>query len=158
VEYKSVVEWLQTCPNLMNLWAISATIQEYTDVIKVNDIASLYSNVTVQYADDRCRISGIPQDDYYITYTINCYRDYVENQNDYNFNIYDETQSVCDWLIQQQNELKLPIINGTQVYFVECMTPLPLEQWVDEEGKIIAYYVTFRLHFPNPAQRVDYMI
>lgn len=157
-EFNSVVEWLQTCPALANLWAVSGTIQDYNNVVKVNDVAPLYSNASVKMVDGRARVSGVPNDDYYITYTIQCFKNYEENANGYNLSAYDDTQDVCDWLIEQQNTMQTPVLKGQQVYFIECLTPVPLEQWVDSDMKTIAYYVTVRLHIKNPAKRVEYKV
>ncbi len=157
-KFEYVFNWLKTCPPLAGLWAISAEIQEWTDVLFLNNTAPLYSEITIKYIDGKTRVTLIPTADYNETYTINIYRPFAENANEFNIDVFNKTQQVCDWMIKKQNNAELFEIGGKPVYAVELLTPSPIMRGVDADNSLTGSYISIRVHMPNPAKRVDYFV
>lgn len=158
ISFEGVFNWLKTCPYLMNLWAISATVQAWNDVFFYNNSTPLYSEITRVYMDGQTRVTLTPTTDYSKTYTINAYRPFAENADAFNIDVSNQTQQVCDWIIEQQNNATLFNINGKSVYAVELLTPSPEPRGTDADNSLIGYYISFRVHMENPAKRVDYYV
>lgn len=157
-KFEDVHNWLKTCPYLMNLWAISATMGEMQEVLFLNSTTELYANVTTNYKDGRIRVTMEPTPDYSETYTINAYKPIIENANEFNIDAFNQAQQACDWILEQQNNFQLFEINGETVYAVELLTPSPIEVGVNEDSKLVQYYISIRVHMKNPAKRVDYFV
>lgn len=157
-KFEDVFNWLKTCPSLMSLWAISATVQGWNDVLFLNNTSELYNNITINYKDGETRITMSPSKDYSETYTITAYRPFAENADTFNIDAFNQTQAACDWILQQQNENHLFEIDGKPIYAVELLTPSPIMQGTDTDNSLIGYYISIRLHMANPAKRVDYFV
>lgn len=162
-KFEDVFNWLKTCPYLANLWAISADLQAWNDVLFWSSSTDLYKYVPRKYVDGKIQISMIPTEDYSETFTINAYRPFAENADTFNIDAFNQTQKVCDWIIEQQNEAVLPTIDGRSVYAVELLTPSPSIRGYDVSndtysGKVLGYFISFRIHMNNPAKRVDYFV
>lgn len=157
-KFEDVFNWLKTCPNLVNLWAISAEISSWQDVLFLNNTTALYEEITTDYTTDKTRVTLKPMADYSETYTINSYKPIAPNADQYNIDAFNQSQQVCDWILEQQNNATLFDIDGKSVYAVELLTPSPIPRGTDGDNSLISYYISIRVHMPNPAQRVDYYI
>lgn len=157
-KFEDVFNWLKTCPFLLDLWAISATVGDWQDVLFLNNTTPLYNEITTSYKDGRTRVTLTPTTDYSETYTINAYRPFAENADSFNIDAFNQTQQACDWIIEQQNNTELFEINGKPVYAVELLTPSPIMRGTDADNSLIGYYISIRVHMENPAKRVDYFV
>lgn len=158
IAFEDVFNWLKTCPYLMSLWAISATVQAWNDVLFFNNSTSLYESMATEYKDNRVRITLKPTTDYSETYTINAYRPYSENADSFNIDAFNRTRQVCNWIIEQQNNAELFEVDGKPVYAVELLTPSPMMRGTDADNSLIGYYISIRVHMENPAKRADYYV
>ncbi len=157
-KYSEIFEYMRKCPELENLWSIAATEdvgvnvilpQGASDAVEYNETLDVYGNY-------ECDI--VPYPSVYEDYQINCYKIYDVNDNStpaQNINVMsiDEVQSVCDWVMQQNEKGNLPKIKGRKVVAIECNPMIPQVRAVNREENIIAYFVTIRIRYVNPIKR-----
>lgn len=158
-------DFFRTCPLLENLWSIAAV-----ENIGVYVILPQGTSAEVQYVDSldvlgnyKCEIVPFPS--VYEDYQINCYVDYDVNddqdpQRNINVLKLDEVQSICDWIKEQNENGNLPDITGEKVVSIECLPYRPQVRYVNEQEKLIAYFITVRIRYVNKAQRrsVEYEV
>lgn len=155
-KFEDVFNWLKTCPYLINLWAISATVGDWQKVLFLNNTSALYNVETTTYTDGTKHVSMQPTTAYSEIYTINAYTPMAENADVFNIDAFNQTQLACDWIRQKQNEGDLFEIEGKPIYAVELLTPSPMMRGTDADNHLNVYYISIRIHMENPAKRDDY--
>ena len=153
-----IFDYLRTCPQLADLWSIGAS-----EDIGVKVILPQGASQKVKYEDFidtmgtyNCDI--VPYASVYEDYQINCYQHLDTNDSSapqYNVNVlnFDEVQSICDWIGEQNDNNNLPELTGKKVIAVECNPFIPQIRFVDSERNIIGYFITVRIRYVNTAQR-----
>ena len=157
-KYTEIFEYFRQCPQLENLWNIGAT-----ENVGVKVILPQGSSARVQYKDSidvcgnyTCEI--VPYYSVYEDYQINCYQPLDTTDNSapgLNLNVMslDEVQSICDWVMEQNDIGNLPEITGKKVVSIECNPCIPQVRYVNEVENTIAYFITVRIRYVNTAQR-----
>ena len=150
-----IFNYFRQCPQLNDLWSIGATEDVGIKVIFPNGSSQPFQyseslNVNGEY---ECDISVTPS--VYEDYQINCYTYYDTSDNsapEYNINVlnFDEVQSICDWVKEQNENKNFPEITGKNVVSVECLPFIPQIRYVNQEENTVAYFITVRIRYVNP--------
>lgn len=153
-----IFDFMRKCPALENLWSIGATEGSGVKVILPQG-----ASAKVQYQEHIDMTGGynceiVPYPSVYEDYQINCFQTFDakdssrpnENLNVLNF---DEVQSICDWVAEQNDCGNLPLISGKKVVSIECNPFIPQIRYVNTQENIIAYFITMRIRYVNAAQR-----
>lgn len=164
-KYANLVNYFRQCPQLENLWSIAATEDRGTSVILPQG-----ASPAVQYNNEFVDIDGdyscdiVPYPSVYEDFQINCYKWYDVNDSsepERNVNVlsYDEVQSICDWIREQNERNNFPQI-GEQIVSIDCEPFVPQIQYVNSQEEVVAYFITVRIRYVNPrrAKAVEYEI
>lgn len=153
-----IFNYMRSCPKLSDLWSIAAT-----EDMGVKVILPLGASPAVEYREhidvtDFYECDVIPYPSVYEDYQINCFQAFDasdSNAPDYNVNIlnFDEVQSICDWIAEQNENNNLPVITGKKVVSIECNPFIPQIRYVNVQENIIAYFITVRIRYVNTAKR-----
>ena len=153
-----IFNYMRECPQLSDLWSIAGV-----EDVNVNVILPQGASAKRQYIDsvdiiDEYQCEIVPYDRYYEDYQINCYKYYDVSDSsspEINVNVpkFDEVQSICDWVAEQDEALNLPQITGESVVAVETNPHIPQIRFVNEKEGIVCYFITVRIHFKNKAKR-----
>lgn len=147
-----ITKWLMNCPQLSSVWNISAEEIDGANVIMPAGTS------TKRSISDKIDITGfytadiIPLPSVYEEYQINCYKNFANNDNDYNILQYDEVEAIIDWINEQDEQMNFPEITGKKVVAVETLPFIPQIRGVDPETGLICYYITLRITYVNIAQ------
>ena len=158
-DFNVIYEWLKNgCEALYNLWVVSSILDDRCNTIQPNSAENMYEVTAERYTDRGMKYVFTPREPYYFDVDIICYRACYKDQNDYNMDTLEEVQSVCDWLIEQQNSGNVPKFETYPCYQIECLTPRPFirntYEWDASPGGIIVdYAVTVRFYTKNPAKQ-----
>lgn len=157
-KYSDLFTWLRQCPELSDLWSIAAT-----EDIGVKVILPQGSSQRVQYSDGLDTLGGyeceiVPYPSIYEDYQINCYMPYDPKDSSapqHNMNVLtlDEVQNIIDWITEENENFRLPEINGERVVSVECIPVVPQIRYINLEESTIGYFITVRLRYVNRAKR-----
>ena len=147
-----LTSWLLKCPTLAAVWNISAEMADGVNVVlpagsSERRTTSSKIDVTNCY---ECDIAPLPT--IYETFQINCYRQFAENENDFNVLKYEEVESVIQWIMAQDEAQKFPEFDGEKVIAVDCIPFQPQIRGVEPTSRLICYYVTLRVSYVNMAQ------
>lgn len=154
-KYKELFEWLMQCPKLSESWFLKAEEKDYASVIVPAGTADPTMSIDAQdYSDGGMKLDFIPRDVYYEDYQINAYVEAVSQDNGFNLTRLEDTQAICDWLIEQRNGELLPSLTGVDVYNVDIVTPNPVIRGIDQETGLIGYFITIRIYRNNPFRRI----
>lgn len=153
-DFEQIFEWLKECPELYNLWVISSLLKDDKNILQPNSTSNMYNVNCEKYVDNRKKISFIPVEPYYFDIDIICYRSLYGDENQDNIEVQKKLQSVCDWLIEQQNTDNTPY---EECYQVECLNPKPFIRGAyqdnDSNTVLVDYAVTVRFYTDNPAKK-----
>lgn len=163
-KYANLVNYFRQCPQLENLWSIAATENR-----GVNVILPQGASTAVQFSESvdvdgvyECEIE--PYLSVYEDFQINCYKWYDANDTskpEKNVNVlsYDEVQSICDWIREQNEKNNFPDI-GEKIISIDCEPFTPQIQYVNSQEEIVAYFITVRIRYVNPRKKkvVEYDI
>ena len=158
-DFNKIYDWLkENCEPISNLWAVSSLLEDGFNMIQPNSSQNMYDVDYESYADSQRRYIFKPREPYFFDVDIICYRAAYTGHNDENLETLNEIQSVCDWLINQQNIGGVPTLTSAECYQVECLTPKPFIRGVYDwngspGGFIVDYAVTVRFYTDNPAKR-----
>ena len=154
-KYQIIFEYLKQNPILSSLWCIGAEEEEGQNVVLPQGTSQ-----AMGFENEMVDVNGIysgthaPMARVYEDFQINCFR-YVDINNNQepsvNLNVrtLEEVQSICEW-IEKQNEVgNFPKLNEA-VIAIECNPFNPQIRYVDLSEKIIAYFITVRVHYLNP--------
>ena len=156
-KYANLVNYFRQCPELKKLLGI-AGVEERGNYIILPQGAS----PAVQFDDGidclgnyECEIT--PYSSVYEDFQINCYKWYDVNDTsrpDGNVNIlsYDEVQSICEWVREQNDNNNFPDI-GEKVVSIDCEPFVPQIQYVNAPEEIVAYFITVRVRYVNPRKK-----
>lgn len=156
-KYANLVNYFRQCPGLKKLLGI-AGVEERGSCIILPQGAS----PALQYSDCvdvdgiyKCKIE--PYLSVYEDFQINCYKWYDVNDTsrpDGNVNVlsYDEVQSICDWVREQNERNNFPDI-GEKVVSIDCEPFVPQIQYVNSQEEIVAYFITVRVRYVNPRKK-----
>ncbi len=152
--FELIHKWLKQCPELNKLWVVSSLLEDKKNVLLPAKSENMYNVKFTKYADGGKKYVFEPREPYFFDVDIICYRENVASDNDYNFDTQSAMQSVCDWVINQQNTGAAP---GGDIYQIECLTPIPFirNQYQSESDPniiLVDYAVTVRFYTPNPAE------
>lgn len=147
-----LTSWLLKCPTLAAVWNISAEMADGVNVVlpagsSERRTTSSMIDVTGCYDCDIKPIASV-----YETFQINCYRQFAENENDFNVLKYEEVESVINWIIAQDEAQKLPEFGGEKVVTVDCIPFQPQIRGVEPTSKLVCYYITIRVTYVNKAR------
>lgn len=167
-KYSEIFNYMRACPSLADLWSIGATEKADTAVILPQGAspATQYQESLDVLGNYEAVIEPYPS--VYEDYQINCFKFYDVNdssQPSANINVMslEEVQAVCDWVYEQNENENFPTItdkNGKtlNVVSVECNPFVPQIRYVNEQENIIAYFITVRIRYVNPAKRKSVVI
>ena len=149
---KALTEWLKQCPQLNELWNLSAYEQDGANVIIPTGTS--YKRNLEESIDATGGYEGnfIPLPSIYEEYQINCYRTIVENDNEFNTLKFEDVEKVIDWITEQDERENFPQINKP-VIAVECFPFIPQVRGVDPDTGLICYYITLRITYVNTSKR-----
>lgn len=156
-DFDCIYEWLKSnCPALYDLWVVSSLLGDRKNIIQPKTSANMYNVIYEQYTDGTKKYRFEPAEPYFFDVDIICYRAHYADQNEYNLDTLGNVQSVCDWLIQQQNEGSVPVLQQYPCYQIECLTTKPFiqNQFIsdgDANTVLVDYAVTVRFYTANPA-------
>ena len=157
-KYTEIFNYMRKCPKLSNLWSIGAKENIGVNVILPQGAspAVSYEEKTDIYDNYECEI--VPYPSVYEDYQINCYRifdpaDKSAPKNNINVLTIDEVQEICDWVKEQNDTGNLPKITGKKVVSIECNPFVPQIRAVNRQENSIAYFITVRIRYVNPAKR-----
>ena len=147
-----LTSWLLKCPTLAAVWNISAEMADGVNVVLPagsSERRTTSSMIDVTGCYD-CDIK--PMASVYETFQINCYRQFAENENDFNVLKYEEVESVINWIIAQDEAQNLPEFGGEKVVAVDCIPFQPQIRGVEPTSKLVCYYITIRVTYVNKAR------
>ncbi len=156
-KYANLVNYFRQCPELKQLLGI-AGFEERGNCIILPQGAS----PAVQYSEGvdtigmyECEIE--PYLSVYEDFQINCYKWYDANDTskpERNVNVlsYDEVQSICDWVREQDENNNFPDI-GEKVIAIDCEPFVPQIQYVNSQEETVAYFITVRIRYVNPRRK-----
>ena len=153
-------DFLRTCPQLNDLWSIGATEDVGVSVILPQGSSQVYRYNEQVDGLGNYECDMIPNESIFEDYQINLYKPYIAqdtSEPQYNINVlnYDECQSVCDWIMEQNSLRNLPTITGLNVVSIECNPITPQVLYVNVEEDVIGYFITVRLRYVNPYSSID---
>lgn len=148
----NITEWLKQCPQMANLFSISAEGNDGDNLItpfSSSDRASIseQKDITGFYEADI-----VPFVSVYEEYQIDCFRMAYSNEDNYNIMSYEDVKSVCDWIEAQNLTGNFPEI-GEQIVRVEPKPFLPSVRFRDVDANLVGYYFTLRITYVNKMQR-----
>lgn len=150
-KYTEIFNYLEQCPQLYQLWGLYAEEIDGTNVILpfgTSSRRSLQENIdTIGCYNGEIK----PSPSVYEEYQVNCYKDITPNATEYNFMKLEDVQAVCDWIIEQDENGNLPQLTGKQVISIEPYPFNPQVRYIDPDKNIIAYFITVRITYVNPA-------
>lgn len=150
---QNITDWLMQCPQLAELWNISAEEQDGANII-IPSGSSARRNIT-----DHIDVAGyyeadiVPLPSVYEEYQLNCYKSMHNNANDYNVMKLEEVESVIDWINEQDKEQSFPTMLGKTVIAVETHPFVPQIRAVNPDTGMVCYYITLRITYVNTARR-----
>jgi hypothetical protein len=156
-KYAKLFEYFRQCPELADLWSIAAVEEN-----KVRVILPQGASPVVQYQEKmdtlgnyECNI--VPYPSIYEDFQINCYQKYDPNDSTEPFDNYNVLQletveRICKWVKEQNDIGNFPQIDE-KIISVECNPFVPQIRYVNDDEKIICYFITVRLRYVNRAQR-----
>lgn len=159
-DFECIYDWLaanyETFPQLE---VIGTVLSDKRNILQPNAAANMYDVTVTPYVDGSRKYRFMPREPYYFDVDIICYRAVYEDDIDRNMRQISKVQSVCDWLIEQQNTQNLPKLEEHSCYMLECLTPMPfLRNMYQEDGDtskvIVDYAVTVRFYIENPAKDI----
>ena len=154
-KYTEIFNYLRQCPQLRNLWSLVAEQNAGDSVIWPQGTSQRTQlkesiDVTGHYDYDIKPLPSLFED-----YQINCYKSYTANDGEpgtsYNVLQLEEVQSICDWIIEQNDSGNLPALTGKHVISIEPLPFNPQIRGIDPTTNTIAYYITVRIRYINPA-------
>jgi hypothetical protein len=150
-KYEEIFDYLKQCPQLYQLWGLYAEEIDGTSVIL--PFGTSRRTTLTDYTDTIGGYNGEiePLTSVYEEYQVNCYKDITPNATEYNFMKLEDVQAVCDWIIEQDENGNLPKITGKQIISVEPFPFIPQVRYIDPDKNIIAYFITVRITYVNPA-------
>lgn len=152
-KYSDIFTWLLTCPAFAdNLSFGSGEVKGESNVI-VPFGTSARRNIS-DYIDVDGYYNGsiTPLPSVYEEYQVQCFRIINANENEYNIMTLDEVQSVCDWVIEQDEIGNFPQIEGKRVIAVEPFPFNPQSAGYDYETGISMWYFTLRITYQGTAK------
>ena len=152
-----IFDYMRTCPELTDLWSIGATEDVGVKVVLPQGASPKVRYDEFEDSTGMYNCDIIPYDSVYEDYQINCYQHLDANDRNaprYNVNVlsFDEVQSICDWIEEQNDKENFPKISGKKVIAVECYPFVPQIRFVDELRNIIGYFITIRIRYVNTAK------
>ena len=149
---QAILDWLKTCPVFASrLSFVSAETNDGDNVVL--PFGSSARRVLDDYFDVDGYYNGtiIPNASVYEEYQVQCFRYIGAEQNEYNIMTVDEVQSVCDWVIKQDENQNFPNI-GETVVAVEPYPFIPQAAGRDVETGLWKWYFTLRITYINRAK------
>lgn len=158
-DFECIYDWLAgNSKQFSQLDVISSVLKDKVDILQPNSTAQMYQvEVTPYKSSSGGRYVFTPTEPYYFDVDIICYRAVYEADVDRNLRQLARVQSVCDWLIEQQNAGSCPVFEQHECIQIECLTPVPFVRNVyesdsDSSKAIVDYAVTVRFYIVNPAE------
>lgn len=153
-----IFDFMRTCPQLVDLFSIAATEDIGNRVILPQGSSPVYQIQENLDVIGNYEGNIIPYPSVYEDFQINCYAPYDamdSSSPERNINVltYDEVQSVCEWIEEQDANGNLPRLSGEQVIQIECLPFVPQIRYVNTEENTIAYFITLRVRYVNRRQR-----
>ena len=150
---QEITDWLAGCPQLAELWNISAEAVDGANVLLPSGTSARRSVADMLDITGAYSIDILPEPSVYEEYQINCYKAFASNDNAFNVLKIDEVEAVIDWIISQDEAGIFPEITGKTVVAVEPFPFIPQIRGVDPDTGLICYYITLRVTYINTAQR-----
>lgn len=149
---EEITQWLMNCPQLYSLWNISAEKRDGANIIFPTGTSARREireneDVTGLYEADI-----IPLPSVYEEYQINCYKDFTNNNNEFNIMQIDEVEAVIDWINNQDEQQNFPEITGKTVIAVETFPFIPQIRGIEPDTGMVCYYITLRITYVNTAK------
>lgn len=163
-DFECIYDWLaDNSEQFSQLNVISSTLKDKLDILIPNSAAHMYDVTTEPYVDGGRKYRFKPTEPYYFDVDIICYRAVHEDDADRNIRQLARVQSVCDWLIEQQNSGNAPEFEQHICYQIECLTAVPFIRNVyaadgDTSKIFVDYAVTVRFYVENPAKDITRVI
>ena len=155
-EYGEVLAFCQTCPHLMQLWAMSQELNNGDNSLELTDSTNILSEETEPYTDGRTKLTFTPVYPYHSTYYLSLYRVLYANDNAANTEILSAMSDVCKWFFDAQENGNVPDLSTEKCVKLELLTPRAIRRMTYEDvngQKIHDFYIAFRIHKINPAKR-----
>ena len=156
--FEQIYWWLKNCPELANLWAVSATLQDYTKVVLLAGSDSEYNEASSEQMRGSVHFVSSPKGAVYEDYMIYAYAEYADEQDDFNIERINDVQAAMDWILEQTDKGNKPEIDGETVITVMRMARTPVMQGEDSENRIIRYFIPIRIYYKGKAKRVDVIV
>lgn len=151
-KYQAIFDWLKTCPVFIDRLYFGSAEENDGDNVILPFGTSARSNLD-DYIDAQGLYCGdiTPLPSVYEEYQVQCYRYIGAEQNEFNIMTLDDVQSVCDWIIEQDELGNFPEI-GKRVISVEPLPFIPQAAGRDLETGLWKWFFTLRITYQNTAK------
>lgn len=160
-EFKEVLAFCKTCPHLMQLWAVSQTLNDGTNSLELTDTTNLLNVTAEAYTDGKTRITFDPVYPYNSTYYLSLYRILYADDTESNTDVLTAMDKVCEWFFEAQESGKVPELSEERCIKLELLTPRAIRRmaYSDENGQTVQdYYIAFRIHKINPSEKDVFVV
>ena len=149
---EAITSWLMGCPELSALWNISAEMADGANVLLPAG-TSERRNISDQVDVTGCYEADlIPTPSVYEEFQVNCYKTFVDHNNDYNVMNFEDVEKAIAWVQEQDETLSFPGIEGKKIVSVEANPFQPQIRGIDPDSKLVCYYFTLRIRYVNTAK------
>ena len=149
---QEVMQWLNECPQLAELWSISAKECDGANIIfpiGTSQRRTIRDSIDIT----GCYCAEItPTASVYEEYQINCYKDVVNNDNPFNALKLEEAENVIEWVTAQDEAMHFPQLTDKTVVEVDCVPHIPQIRGIDPDTGTVCYYITLRIRYVNTAK------
>lgn len=160
-EFKEVLAFCQTCPHLMQLWAVSQSLNDGVNSLELTDTTNLLNVTAEPYSDGKTKIAFNPVYPYHSTYYLSLYRILYSDDTESNAGILAAMDEVCKWFYEAQENGSVPELSDERCIKLELLTPRAIRRmaYENESGQEVQdYYIAFRVHKVNPSKRDVFVV
>lgn len=152
---EQIAEWLLKCPQIQQLYGISAEEVDNTNLImpKSSSERRYFSDSIDEYGEYFATVTPTPS--YSEEYQINLFKRYYPDDNATNYMAADDVYKVLKWVIDQDESGNFPNISGETVIAVEPYPNIPTIRYINETNNLVAYYFTLKIRYINKAKRIE---
>lgn len=160
-EFKEVLTFCKLCPHLVQLWAVSQSLNDGVNSLELTDSTNLLKADAESYADGKTKIVFDPVYPYHSTYYLSLFRILYSDDTEYNTDILEKMDEVCKWFFEAQENGTVPELSDEKCIKLELLTPRAIRRmaYEDESGRTVQdYYIAFRIHKVNPSKKDAFIV
>lgn len=152
---EQIASWLLKCPQIQQLYGISAEEVDNTNLIipKSSSERRYFNDSIDEYGEYHATVA--PTASYSEEYQINLFKRYYPDDNTTNYMAADDVYRVLQWVIEQDESGNFPSVTDETVVAVEPYPNIPTIRYINEENGLVAYYFTLKIRYVNKAKRIE---